>query len=319
MNRRAMSSVSFLAMVLLAVGGLGCGTAEAQSPSPAASPPAAAEGKPAVVAVPEPPAPPVPPSAAPTAEPVAPAVAESEVDRVLKLAEKAGETTLLFKADFEYHMNETLIEENEWRTGRMAYRKPSEVAIEYTDRAQNESFRFDGRVFIEDRPKQKQRYIHILRKPQDPMVNILDVEQMPFPQPFGGKREMLLQNYTVTHQGTEVLGNWTRPKMSPAEAKPPETKFEHLELIPKPGSDAAKNYTKVEFWIDPADGLVRQVRSEDKTERIMTMRFKNVKINEQVGKVDDKTFEIGKLPSGWEEPTVMDHTREEVPQPMPKP
>lgn len=311
MNRTAMTSASFVAMILIVFGGVSCRTATAAGDPPVTDRPApAADTKPAVEPAATPAAePPAPPAAAQET----PAAVDSDVDRVLKLAEKAGETTLLFRADFEYHLNETMIDENEWRLGRMVYRKPSEAAIEYTDRTLNESFRFDGRVFVEDRPKQKQRYIYILRKPQDPAVNILDVEQMPIPQPFGGKREALLKNYTVTYKGTETLLPWKRPNISPADAKPPETKFEHLELVPKPGSAAAKNYTKVEFWIDPTDGLLRQVRTVDKSERILTVRFKNVKTNEQVGKMDDKTFEIGKLPGGWEPPTVNDLTKEEDP------
>jgi hypothetical protein len=305
---------------LLAVGGLSCRQATAAGDTPAAAEtPAVTAPAPAATAPQVPPADsskatPAPATDTTKAAPATPAATdtppapESDVDRVLKLAEKAGVATKVFQAEFEYNLYEEMIDENEWRTGFMAYRKPAEAAVQFTDRPENESWRFDGRILTEDRPKQKQRYIHIVRKPQDPPVDILDVGQMPFPQPFGGQREKLLKNYTVTYKGAELLAAWKRPKMKPEDAAPPQTKMEHLELVPKAGSDAAKDYTKVEFWIDPTDGIVRQLRTVDKNERILTVRFKNVKLNDQADRVSDKTFEVDKLPSGWEKPSVTDHT-----------
>jgi outer membrane lipoprotein-sorting protein len=237
--------------------------------------------------------------------------AESDVDRVLKLGEKAGQTTEKLDADFEYHLDETLIEEHEWRQGRLVYRKPDKIALEFAD-GQKESFRFDGRVYVEDRPNQKQRNIHVFRKPNEPTVPILDVDQLPFPHPFGGKRDKLLKNYRITYKGKTALKPWLRPdkKATPDNAGSVK-EYEHLELVPKAKSKAAKDYTRVDLWLDPDTGLLRQARTVDKSERILTVRFKNTKTNDDAKKVDEKTFKAGELPPGWRDPVVNDHTKQE--------
>lgn len=240
-----------------------------------------------------------------------PAAAESDVDRVLRLGEKAGQTTEKLDADFEYHLDETLIEEQEWRQGRLVYRRPDKIALEFTD-GQKESFRFDGRVYVEDRPQQKQRYIHVFRKPGDPTVPILDIDQLPFPHPFGGKRDKLLKNYRITYKGKTALKPWQRPDRKTAPDTAGNAKeYEHLEMAPKAQSKAAKDYTRVDLWLDPDTGLLRQARTVDKSERVLTVRFKNAKTNNDAKNVDEKTFEPGKLPSGWRDPVVNDHTRQE--------
>jgi len=235
---------------------------------------------------------------------------DPDVDRVLRLAEEAGKKISRFDADFDYEFRQTLIDENEWRMGRMVYKSPSSIHIRFTD-GKKETFRFDGRVYVEDRPGQRQRYVHIFRKPSQKPISILDVEQLPFPHPFGQKRDTLLKDYEIRYRGKVELKPWARPGTKPA--KVPEGKpktYEHLELIPKPKSRAAKDYARIEYWLDPDDGLFRQVRTEDKSERILTIRFKNIKKNDQA-KTDDTLFGKGKLPPKWEE-TTNDHTADEA-------
>jgi hypothetical protein len=134
---------------------------------------------------------------------------------------------------------------------------------------------------------------------------------LPFPQPFGGKRKVLTDNYEITYKGKAKLEAWKRPGMKAEEAKAPEEEFEHLLMVPKLKSQAAKDYLKVEFWIDPDTGLVRQLRTVDKAERILTVRFKNVKTNEAAKDVDDKALSPKPLQDGWQE-QVNDHTEEET-------
>jgi outer membrane lipoprotein-sorting protein len=152
--------------------------------------------------------------------------------------------------------------------------------------------------------------VHILVKPDAPPVAILDVEQMPFPQPFGGKRDALLKKYDITYKGKVQLEPWPRPGMKPEDAKPPAKALEHLVLVPKPGSKG--EHTRVEFWIDPDTGLMEQVRTEDRSERIMTVRFVDAKRNEAAKDVDDKAFEPGPLPDDWRK-TVNDLTEKAEP------
>lgn len=229
---------------------------------------------------------------------------DPEVDRVLRLAEKAGNRVRLFDADFDYIYEQTLIEQTEQRTGRMLYRHPSDLVIEFTD-GSGESFRFDGRVYIENRTQQKRRYVHIFRKPSEPPVTLLDVEELPFPQPFGQKRETLIRDYAIQHKGRERLGKW------PGSDAPPDdtTEYEHLELIPRPRSRIAREYVRADYWLDPETGLLRQARTENKSEEILLVRFNNVKTNDEV-KAADKVFETRPLPEGWDE-EVTDHTADQ--------
>lgn len=231
---------------------------------------------------------------------------DPDVDRVLKLAEKAGEKIARLDTEFDYEFNQVLIDDREWRIGRMVYKKPSCITIAFTD-GKKETFRFNGRVYVEDRPGQKQRYVHVFRKAGAPPVSILDVEQLPFPHPFGQKREKLVKHYRITYRGVSALKPWGRPGSKPPEKKDNKL-YEHLELVPRPDSRLAKEYARVEYWLDPGDGLFRQIRTEDKSERILTIRFRNIRTNDAV-KVNDKQFEKAALPSGWQE-TVNDHTEE---------
>lgn len=252
----------------------------------------------------------------PAAQPVEQAKVDPDVDRLLAKAEKAGEETKWLETDFDSDYNQTLVGDEEWRTGRMVYKKPSCVYIEYTD-GSKDKFRFDGRVYVEDRPAPKrggQRYVHIFRKPGAPPIPVLDIDELPFPHPFGQKRERLLADYTVQYKGKEKLGPWKRPpekgETQPAAQQPPDEKeYEHLVLTPKKKSEKAREYKGVEYWLDGDTGLVRQLRTEDHSERILTVRFKNLKTNEAV-KADDRLFEKGPLPSGWEEAPPIDHTEE---------
>jgi len=239
---------------------------------------------------------------------------DPDVDRVLRLAEEAGKKITKLDARFDYEFRQTLIDENEWRLGRMIYKNPSDIRIEFTD-GKKEVFRFDGRVYVEDRPGQRQRYVHIFRKPDQDPISILDVEELPFPHPFGQKRDTLLKDFEVRYKGKAALEPWKRPRTK-ADATPADKAktYEHLELRPKPKSRAAKEYVRIDYWLDPDDGLLRQVRTEDKSERVLTVRFRDVKTGDKV-KADDRLFAEGRLPDDTWERVVNDHTTEEPHEP----
>ena len=235
---------------------------------------------------------------------------DPDVDRVLRLAEKAGKSIAKLDAQFDYEFRQTLIDENEWRLGRMIYRKPSDIRIEFTD-GKKEVFRFNGRVYVEDRPGQRQRYVHIFRKPHEKPISILEVEELPFPHPFGQKRDTLLKDFEIRYRGKVALEPWKRPGAKPDPTPTDKLKkYERLELLPKPKSRAAKEYVRIDYWIDPDDGLLRQVRTEDKSERILTVRFHDIRKNDKV-QADDKLFEEGSLPDRNWERVENDHTTEE--------
>ena len=135
---------------------------------------------------------------------------DPDVDRILKLEEAAGARIGKLRVRFDYDENNTLLEDREWREGRITYKKPNRILIEFTDGGK-ESFRFDGRIFVDDRPQQKVRHVYPMRKPGEPAVEDLDIGNVPFPLPFGQKRDKVLKNFEATYGGKKTLGPWQRP------------------------------------------------------------------------------------------------------------
>jgi len=221
---------------------------------------------------------------------------DPDVERILKLEEAAGARIGKLRVRFEYDENNTLLEDREWREGHITYKKPNRILIEFTDGGK-ESFRFDGRIFIDDRPQQKVRHIYPIRKPSEPAVDDLDIGNVPFPLPFGQKRDKVLKNFEVTYGGKKTLSPWQRPGRK-SEVKD-KTEYEHLILTPKPRNSLARDYKQMEFWIDPNSGLPKQIRMLDNSERILTVRFYDQQTNDKVA-APDKLFEEGPLPRNWD-------------------
>jgi len=223
---------------------------------------------------------------------------DPDVDRILKLEEAAGARIGRLRARFDYDENNTLLEDREWREGRITYKKPNRILIEFTDGGK-ETFRFDGRTFTDDRPQQKVRHIYPIRKPGEPEVEDLDIGKVPFPLPFGQKRDKVLKNFEATYGGKKKLGPWQRPGRKAKDTDEDQAEYDHLILTPKPKSTLAREYKQMEFWVDPNSGLPKQIRMLDKSERILTVRFGDQETNEKVT-APDRIFEEGPLPPKWD-------------------
>lgn len=225
---------------------------------------------------------------------------EVELDQVLRRVEKAGDEVQRIECDFDYDYNNPLIDEREWRTGKLQYLKPNRFRIEFSEGGK-EVFRFNGRVYVEDRPARKERYVYRLRNQADPEITDLDIDKVPFPLPFGQKRDKVLKTFVVTYGGQKTLEPWPAPAgKAVTTAKPDAKKYDYLDLKPKKGTSIAQSYQRIEMWIDRETGLPRQIRMlENKSERILTVRFGEVRKNGLV-KFEDKLFEEGPLPEKWE-------------------
>jgi outer membrane lipoprotein-sorting protein len=222
------------------------------------------------------------------------------LDVVLRRVEKAGDEVQRIECDFDYDYNQQLIGDHEWRTGKLQYHKPNRFRIEFTDGGK-EAFRFDGRVYVEDRPTKKQRYVYQLRNQADPEITDLDIDKVPFPLPFGQKRDKVLRTFDVKYGGPKKLEPWSAPAgKSVTTAKPDEKEYDYLDLKPKAHTSIGRDYRRIEMWIDRETGLPRQIRMEDKSDRILTVRFGEVRRNAQVNFADNKMFEEGPLPEKWE-------------------
>jgi len=225
-----------------------------------------------------------------------PPAADPNVDRILRLAEEAGKKIDRLAADFDYDEYETLLDDRQFYEGRIIYRKPNRIFMEFTS-GSKQSFRFDGRLFVDDRPQQRVRHIYVMRKPAEPEMEDLDIDKVPFPLPFGQKRDKVLRTFDVTYVGKEVLGPWAGP--SRRAKAPDKTECEKMTLIPKPHSPMAKDYQRMEFWVNGESGLPAQVRMIDKSDRILTVRFSNLETGEKID-APDRIFEEQPLPSGWD-------------------
>jgi len=230
----------------------------------------------------------------PDAEPATPA--DPNVDRILRLAEEAGKKIDRLAADFDYDEYETLLDDRQFYEGRIIYRKPNRIFMEFTS-GSKQSFRFDGRLFVDDRPQQRVRHIYVMRKPAEPEMEDLDIDKVPFPLPFGQQRDKVLRTFDVTYVGKEVRGPWAGPSRR-AKATD-KTECEKMTLIPKPHSPMAKDYQRMEFWVNGESGLPAQVRMIDKSDRILTVRFSNLETGEKID-APDRIFEEQPLPSGWD-------------------
>jgi outer membrane lipoprotein-sorting protein len=224
---------------------------------------------------------------------------DPDLDRVLRRVEKAGDEVQRIECAFDYEYNEQLIDEHTWRTGKLQYLKPNRFRIEFSEGGK-EAFRFDGRVYVEDRPVQKARYVYRMRNQADPEITDLDIDKVPFPLPFGQKRDKVLKTFTVTYGGPKALEPWAAPAgKSVTTTKPDTKKYDYLDLKPKKGTSIGRNYRRIEMWIDQETGLPRQIRMEDPSDRILTVRFGETRLNNET-KIEDKLFEEGPLPEKWE-------------------
>ena len=243
-------------------------------------------------------------NAAPAASPASPATAtpsspdasavSADVDRILRRTEKAGDEVRRLMADFEYHYFKRLIRAEEWLSGNMVFQQPSNFLIRFVD-GEKQTFRFNGRMFVEDRPLQMQRNVYRLRADDEPPVDSIAINRTPFPLPFGQKRDDVLKNFEVEYRGLEALEAWRRPDKP--QQKVDERKYERLVLIPRKESPLSKDYTRLDFWIDGETGLPKQIRTQDESKAVLTVRFGPLSLNDNV-KVDAGDFNEPGMPGG---------------------
>ncbi len=220
--------------------------------------------------------------------------ASPDVDRILRRTEKAGDEVQKLQADFEYHYYKRLIRSQEWRSGKLTFSQPSNFLISFVD-GDKQTFRFNGRVFVEDRPLQMQRNVYRLRSKDDPPVDSISINRTPFPLPFGQKRDDVLRNFEVEYRGKEKLQAWRRPDHR--DTVTDDREYERLVLTPRKESPLSKEYTRLDFWIDPETGLPKQIRTQDESKAILTVRFGPLSLNEKV-EIDDSAFDEPRMPGG---------------------
>lgn len=123
---------------------------------------------------------------------------------------------------------------------------------------------FDGRWYVEARETTKLIVEREIVRP-DEKKEVFRLGEGPFPLPFGQKKADIVRHFSV---GLAPLG----PK------DPKGTR--HLECTPLPGTELARKYDTVHFYIDPKQDLPVRVRTVDKEEdNEIMVSFASIKLN----------------------------------------
>ncbi|MCG8408787.1 MAG: hypothetical protein MI923_26575 [Phycisphaerales bacterium] len=179
------------------------------------------------------------------------------VDAILDRLEAKGKAIkgLQCKLIYTYVMVE-VVEDRQIKEGtlRFAQGKPnSRFFVEFDKKIaggtvdrQKEYFLFDGEWLIERNDRRKNVIKRqIARKGE--RVDPFRLGKGPFPLPFGQKREEILKYFKVTLKPFE-LGDPLRTK--------------HLHCVPRPNTQMAKKYRRVEIYVDSKLDLPVRIVSE---------------------------------------------------------
>ncbi len=249
---------------------------------PAAPPPATPEPAPA------------PAKAEPEKAPAAEAPPPADVVEVLDKMDAAGKDFKTVRAKFDYELNQTLYEDVQKRKGELVYRMPNLLRFEFLDKPQ-ETFVFDGRTVYHKKDGTKQLILWELRLPQEPPIDSFELGKTPFPLPFGQRKPVVLKHFTVTRDAKEEEAD--------------KEKRVVLVLVPKKGTDLAKDYTRILLWLEPKQSLPTRARLYDTSENVTTVDFHHIETNKDV---DDKQFTRPSVPQEWE---IVVHSKEDRQKP----
>lgn len=224
---------------------------------PAATPPPVVESYTVVPLPASRPAATRPATSAPASRPVN---LDPAVERILDRLEKRGDQIVDITTDITFTKTDRILEDKQVFTGVLVFKqdKPNprflirfdKFVQEGVTRQSKEWHAFDGQWYIEAREKTKT----IVRRqivPQGETVHVFRLGQGPFPLPFGQKKADIVQHFDV-----KLIG--------PAAGDPPDA--DHLECTPLPGTDMARRYGKVHFYVDRQLDLPVSVRTIEKEE-----------------------------------------------------
>jgi len=113
-------------------------------------------------------------------------------------------------------------------------------------------------------------------------INLLKLGEGPFPLPIGQPREEVLKIFDVK-------------KIDAKQGDPADTV--HLELVPKQNTRFAKQFKKIDTWVETKTNFPRRIQTVDKSEaETRTTDLTNIQVN--VGLKDD-AFVQEKIGGDW--------------------
>ncbi len=116
----------------------------------------------------------------------------------------------------------------------------------------------------------------------DQKMDLLKLGEGPFPLPIGQPRE-------------EVLKMFEAKKIAFAQGDPPDTV--HVELAPKPNSQFARRFKKIDVWVEKKTNFPRRIATLDKAEaETRTTDLTNIQVNPGL---NDQAFAQEPIDDSW--------------------
>jgi hypothetical protein len=199
-----------------------------------------------------------PAEAASAAQPTAPL--DPAVERILDELERKGRTTSDIQATLEYVKKDDILDSEQKFTGILLFKdaQPNPLFHIRFDRSvhdgivnnKKEYHVFDGRDYIEARETTRTINRHRIVEPGEE-VEVFRLGQGPFPLPFRQSKADILRHFTVR-------------LVPPAAGDPRNT--DHLECTPLPGTEMARKYGAIHFFVDRTLGLPVKMSTVDMAE-----------------------------------------------------
>ena len=215
----------------------------------------------------------------------------AEVNSLLDRLENSAPDLNSFTAQVQYEKQDVLLGRKELRSGDLIYHQDPQTKeksfailfdstiIDRVRRSEPKHHIFNGRWLAEVDHKNKQ-FIKREIVPPGKQLDPLKLGEGPFPLPIGQPKAEVLARFDVT----------AAPKPDEGLLKDLQN-VEGLSLKPKPGTQEAQDYSKVDLYYDRETLLPVGIRTEETNGDIKTVKLLNVKRNpeltpEQLARLD---------------------------------
>jgi len=206
-------------------------------------------------------------------------VAADPVYDLLGRLERSAKDLHAFTAKIAFEKEDGLVGRTELRTGELIYRLDQDtqeksfailldaVIINNVRRPSEKNYIFNGRWLVEVDPSQRQ-FIKREVVPPGQQLDPLKLGEGPFPLPIGQPRDEVLARFDVS------------PATLPATGM-----LQHLEnvegllLVPKPGTQEAREYERVELFYDRDTLLPVGINAVEVRGNRQTVRLSDIKRN----------------------------------------
>lgn len=203
-----------------------------------------------------------------------PAALDPAVERILVRLEEKGKTIHDIQASIRYVKEDVVLNNKQEYEGVLFFKEeqPNPHFLIRFDKSVNDGVlsnkkewhAFDGQWYIEARQSTQTIGKHQVLRPGE-KVEVFRLGKGPFPLPFGQNKADILRHFAVK-------------LVAPDPKDPPDT--DHLECTPLPGTELARKYDTVHFWIDRKLEMPVKMKTVEKDEdQEITVAFSNPQIN----------------------------------------